>query len=389
MKRIAWIVGLAILLAGCAPAYDKQEEELMKETQENNQKEKAIVPKYSISDEYYRPLVNKKDKYEPSKARGIIVRQVDNRLDIEEMEMGLRRHSKEVYDPEEYFFQDGQYLSDDILNDWLDRKVNEEGSDGTPNGLNPSLPLGASEQQYRENPVYLSHILEQNFFKKTDEDNVELSGISISLAMKSEYEFQVEKWGASYYEEISRDEMLTQGKKMAQTVLERLRGMNKLEDIPIMITIYQQEAKSSVVPGNFLAKTTVEGKNGEISEWETIDEKYVLFPSDEAEENYKKESEDMLDFQNDVANYFPNYIGVVGKGFYKDDELVNMEVTIPIEFKGKAEIVSLTQYVYSLIMENFPNYFGIEVKVESHEGQESLIVRKPGEDKPYVHIYDK
>lgn len=375
-------------MAGCAPTYDKQEEKLMQETQENSQREKAIVPKYSISDEYYLPLV-REDEYVPSKARGIIVRQIDNRLDIEEMESGLRRHSKAVYDPGEYFFQDGQYLTTDILDDWLDRKENSDGKNGTPNGLNPSLKLGASEEQYRDNPVYLSHILEQDFFKKTEENVVDLKGISIGLAMKSQYEFQVEKWGASYYEEIPRDELLTQGKKMAQKVLERLRKMEDLQDVPIMITIYQQEAKSSVVPGNFVAKTTVEGSDMKISKWETVDEKYVLFPSDEAEQNYKKEYEDMVDFQNDVANYFPNYIGVVGKGFYKHGELVNMEVTIPIEFKGKAEIVSLTQYVYSLIMENFPNYFGIEVKIESHEGQESLIVRKQGEDKPFVHIYDK
>ncbi|MYL35524.1 CamS family sex pheromone protein [Pontibacillus yanchengensis] len=384
MKRIALLMlSLVVLGTGCAPAYEKNEE-VGVETTEQNQQEKAIVPKYSISEDYYRPL----EKYKPSKSRGVITHQMANRFDIKEMEVGLRRHAKGVFDPKDYFFQEGQYLTDDILYDWLDRAKNEAETNGTPNGLNPSVKEDAGEEVLRDNPKYLSHILEQDYLKKNEEgDVVQLKGMTIGLAMKSQYQFQEEIGGPVLYEDIPVAEMLKEGKQIAQTVLERLRKMEDLQDVPIMFAIYREEEKGAMVPGNFVAKTTVQGSDMKLGSWEPIQEDYVLFPSDEASGAHPEDASLISDLQNDVAEYFPNYIGVVGKGFYIEDELRELTITIPIEFKGQTEVIGLTQYVYSIIVENFPNYFDLEVNIESHNGQESLISREAGKEEPYVHIY--
>ncbi len=396
MKRVAFILlSLFLLVTGCAPDYDEQEE-VIQETKENDKREKAIVAKYSISEDYYRPL----EKYKPGKARGVLMHQVANRLDIEEMEIGLRRHSKDVFDPEDYFFQEGQYLTEDMLYNWLERKltqnqVNEllEGArqeltkEELQKGLNPSLKDDATEEDYRDRPRYLSHILEHNFLQKNEDGTVEVEGISIGLALRSTYRFQPIKYGAYHYEQISQEESLKQGKQLAQTVLERIRKIEALTDVPVMIALYRQEERGSMVPGNFMTKTTVEGSDMTIKEWQPIQEDYVLFPSDEAKDEHRDDSELLADFQAKIAEYFPNYIGVVGKGFYKDDELTKLTIDIPIEFKGKTEVIGISQYVYSLIVEKFPTYFALEVNIESHNGQESLIFREPGDEKPTVHIY--
>lgn len=384
MKRIALsVLSLVLIITGCAPAYEKNEEVGVETTEQSN-KEKAIVPKYNISDEYYRPL----EEYKPSKSRGVITNQITNRLDIKEMEVGLRRHSKSVYDPKEYYFQEGQYLTDDILYDWLDRSKNNSESDGTEGGLNPAVKENAGEEELRDKPKYLSHILEQDYLKQSKEGNVvQTEGISIGLAMKSQFRFQTEVGGAVRTEDISTDEMMKEAKDIAQTVLERLREMEDLEDVPIMFAIYREEEKGSMVPGNFVAKTAVKGGDMKVGSWDTIEEDHVLFPSEEGKGQHPEDANLISNLQSDVEEYFPNYIGVVGRGFYVDDQLTELTIEIPIEFKGQTEVIGLTQYVYSLIVENFPNYFALEVNIESHDGQEALISREPGQDEPYVHIY--
>lgn len=83
MRKIL-MVALTVLLSltACAPNLQKQEEVV----QENDDtKEKAIIPKYQISDQYYRTIL----PFEPSQARGLIVNNLNTRYDISEFETGL------------------------------------------------------------------------------------------------------------------------------------------------------------------------------------------------------------------------------------------------------------------------------------------------------------
>ena len=52
-----------------------------------DKEETAIIPKYKISDEYYQTIL----PFEPSKARGLVVSNLNTRYDIEEFENGLMR----------------------------------------------------------------------------------------------------------------------------------------------------------------------------------------------------------------------------------------------------------------------------------------------------------
>lgn len=396
-----------LLLASCAPNND--DEEIVQE--EDAEEETAIIPSHQISDDNYRIIL----PYKPSQARGVITGQVFNRLDIAEMEEGLMRHSKEVYSPDDYFFQEGQYLDEDTVYNWLGRAVTEEEIDNqlqermeyldengytvneeveanyraelTANiGLNPTIEDEYNEEQQRENPRYLSHILEQNYLVQNEDDTVQLAGISIGLAMKSVYRFQAEEGGPYLNEDISYDEMMEQGQQIAQTVVERLRNMEGLENIPIMVAIYQEEEESSPVPGNYVAKTTVAGGETEINDWESISDDYILFPSEEAEEKYLDDHEIITSFGNEIAEFFPNYVGIVGQGFYVNDQMQELTIEVPIEFFGEAEIIGFSQYVYGLVQEMFPNYYDLEIRVTSSNQLESLIYREAGQDEPTVRI---
>lgn len=403
-KMLLSLAGILLILTSCAP---KTQEEIVQNPDEITEQELSIVPNYQLSEENYKMLL----PFRPSKARGVVVNQLRNRLDIEEMEDGLRRHSTEFFDPSKYYYEEGQYLTENTVYDWLgrfptdaqlerrvkaeiDRRVNDglnynEDSirASLQQGLNPPLEEDedTTEEEYRESPRYLSHILEQNFLERTDDDTVELKGISIGLALKSEYSFVAEEKGP-YYEPISEKEMLKEGKDIAQKVLERVRKIEGLENVPIMIALYQEEAEASPIPGNFVTKTLIPANDMLIDEWEVTNEEYILFPSDQAKSDYFDDYEMISDFGKNIAEYFPNYVGYIGEGFYLNEELQKLSIEIPIEFYGAAEVVGFTQYTYGLVKSTFPDHYDVEIKIISNDKLESLIYRDAGKEDPTVHI---
>src|SRR5690625_1537765 len=174
MKKNLLIINviLLLLLASCVP--EATEEEIVQPNDEQSEQEVSIVPSYQLSKENYKMIL----PFRPSKARGVIGRQIANRVDIDEMEDGLRRHSTEVFDPAKYYYEDGQYLTKDMVYSWLDRlptekqleeavnkeiarlkeanmRVDEEKiRDQFQQGLNPPLEDSDDVDAHREQPRY-------------------------------------------------------------------------------------------------------------------------------------------------------------------------------------------------------------------------------------------
>ncbi|SFM11778.1 Protein involved in sex pheromone biosynthesis [Gracilibacillus orientalis] len=382
-KTVASLFIVVLVLAGCAPDFgEEQEEAIIDENIDDSLQDTAIIPKYNLDEENYRVLIDSN----LSQARGVITNQVANRLDIDELEEGLRRHSMEVYDPDTYYFQEGQYLTDDILYNWLSRYDEED----QPSGLNPELEKEGKEGE-KDNPKYLSHILEQDYLRKTDDDSVELAGISIGIAMKSVYRFRTQledgTYSPYYEEEISKKDMMSEANDIAEKIVQRIREMEGLENVPIMLAIFREEEQNSLVPGNFVAKTNVAGDSSSVGDWKEVNEENVMFPSDYGKSTYPDIGATLVDFEADIGSYFPNYVSVIGKGFFQNGELRELTVEIPVSFYGKAELIGFTQYVYGLVLSGFPNTYQLEVNITSGEKQEALIIRDAGEEEGTVHIY--
>ncbi|TFJ92649.1 CamS family sex pheromone protein [Lentibacillus salicampi] len=403
MKKIVMsLAGAILIMTGCSPSIGNSDEEVVQNKDETKQQSNSIVSSQQLSEENYRTVL----PYRPSASRGVITNQMGNRVDIDEMETGLRRLSKEYFEPEQYFYEEGQYLTSDMLYNWLDTyptdkqlknleervennkdQFSEADLNARKQALNPPLDEeNATKEDYEENPKYLTHILEQNYLKKNDDNQMELVGASIGIALKSVYTYDVE--GNTYHREISKSEMMKKGKEIAQTVLERVRNIEELSDVPIMIALYREEDQSSPVPGNFVAITDAEAGKASIGEWETVHEENVLFPSDEGEEKYHDTHQLVQNFGTRVEEYFPNYVGVIGEGFYMNEELQKLTLEIPLEFYGKGEVTGFTQYAYGLVQEMFQDYYELEVKIKSNEKMESLIYREAGDDEATVHIFD-
>ncbi|WP_100406218.1 CamS family sex pheromone protein [Bacillus solitudinis] len=378
-----------LFLTGCFPILQPDQEEI--ESEENQEEQEVeIVPPVATSENYYQSVLYD-GSYLHGESRGFGNAVVYNRLDLNQLEMGLTFVAQEYFNPERYFFREGQFIKREELNNWLMRYD----ADSNPSGLNPELGKGESMREREEsNPRYVSHIMEHNYLVQNENGNLELGGIVIGLSMNSVYNFKVEDEQGLFYfyeTEISDEAMRREGQRIANEIVSRLRSESREEgafnEIPIVVAMFREQPRESVIPGNFFLKAIAEPENN-LDRWQEIKEQYYLFPSSEANQDVRNDADQFQRFKDDVQGFFDSYLGVVGKGHYENNQLKELHVEIPIRFQGKAEIVALTQFTADRIMQRFHENLKVTVYVTSVSGQhESMIVRDSNEE-PFIHIFE-
>ncbi len=398
MKKIALaVLSLGLLVSGCSAGADKDEKVAEKS---GKAKEQSVVPKYAISDEYYKTTI----PFDGGKARGLVVQELNSRLDIDEFETGLMRIAKESFSTKDNFLKGGKALDTQTIQMLVKRKRTDaeqkeledklkKDAVKFPNiGLNPALGTGSEslEVKNKKNPIYISNILEHDYYVKKGDNGEERVGMVVGLAMNSVQYFN-EEHGYPREAAIPDEKMLAEGKKMAQEILKVIHQKEpETKNIPITFAIYRQAPKSSLVPGNFVSYANAEKGSETVEDWKQINEKYYLFPSEQAKTDNKREDlARVSNFKAKLSDYFQgDYTAVIGTGMYRDDELREMKLDIPVQFNGKAEIVGFTQYVAGLVMEYFPNYMKVQVTIKSVERPEAIIIREAKQDEPLVKILD-
>ncbi|MGM0752186.1 MAG: CamS family sex pheromone protein [Bacillota bacterium] len=381
-KGISVALSALLLLGGCAPTFEKQDQ-VVQENQDNEAK-KAIIPSFQISKEYYKTML----PYETSKTRGVVVNDLGSRYDINEIETGLLRVAQNRFSTDEYFFKEGQFLTKKTVDSWLQRKytseqLKEKGIQESENaGLNPVQAKGENA------PIYLAHVIEHNYLMKKQDNKVQLGGVAIALSMNSvQYETNLST-GTRTVKNISNDVLKEQGARIADEVLNRLRQNKELQNVPIMISLYKQAPKEQVVPGQFFAYTTVEANETSIQNWEGINEEFYLYPSPEAQENHPNDYKVFNELKTDIEKYFPVYTGLTGQALYQNQKLSNMKFEVALSFQGKAETIGFAQHLSSMISKQTPDNWDVELLVSSSYGPEALIVKKSGSKETYMHIYE-
>lgn len=377
MKKIMpMVLASALLLAACTP--DKEVDEEVVQEQETI--ETTIIPSNQLSANYYRTLV----PYKESAARGAVVSNLYTKYDVSEVETSLMRLSQSIFDTEKYYFQEGQYIDRDTVYNWIGRYDEEKNEFG----LNPAAPADMDPtQRAKEAPNYLAHIVEQNYLTKTEDGKVTLGGVSIGLALNSIYYYQREQYGDYFEEPINEEKLLAEGKRIAEEVVKRLRATDGLGDVPIMVGLFKQESRNSIVPGTYMATAIAEKGAATIGDWTALNEQYVTFPMSSPEDIYRELNTSFQNFKQDIDSYFANYTSVIGRAFYKDNVVQQLNIEVPIQFYSKSEIIGFTQYLTGILYNEFPADLSIEVDINSINGTEALVLKEAGSTEPTVHIY--
>lgn len=380
-KLFLSFAAIAVILTGCSNDSGNDEKDTTEE--DTAGQEEVTVSNFTMTN-FYQTLF----PFEVSAGRSAnsnITDSMTSRLDVDNFEMGLVRLAQDEFPTEDYIFQEGQFLDNTTLTNWRRRAT-----ENNPDGLNPALPdSGTTTERHEASPLYLANISEHNYLVEDSDGNYVLGGVVIGLAMNSVHNFNLsdEDGGFPRTVNISDSRLLEKGEEMAGEVLKRLRQMEGLEDVPISFMIYKQETSGSLVPGNFVARTDVGRGSNMINNWEKLNEVTYLFPSSAAESNVTDISTLFGTFTSKIGEYFPDYIGVIGRGFYQNGQIQVMNIEIPMTFHSETEVVGFTQYVASLVTQYFPSYIEVNVYISSTTQQESLIVREAHAAEPIVHIY--
>lgn len=364
---IALIIACVFLLSACQTGDPdtKKTETVNKETETTSQ----------LSNDYYSAIITD-GAYQTSLNRGITLG-LNSNVNLKAFETGLMDLSQGHFSTDSYFFQEGQYVDNATTSKWLGR-VSEE----NPTGLNPE-DNGKLEPDER-NPIYLDSLLEQDYMVQKG-DGFELGGISIGLAMNSVDYYTKKEYGSKYETKISQEELLAEGKKMADKIVQQLRETEGVGDIPIVIGIFEQSTEDNLAGGTYISQAVSENGSTSFQDWKSINQKKVIFPTSGEESN---ELSSFQNFKAEIEKFFPNLSGVTAEALYTDDQIVNMKISVSTQFYGESEIIAFTQHVAekaaSFLVPNVP----IEITIDSINGTEAFLAREAGETKFYTHIFD-
>lgn len=354
MKTKKLLVSLmisSIIVSGCTTKKTEEDIPPVIETQS------IITPLIESGENYYRTAL----PYLASKSKGKVAPS-SNRLDLNIQELGLLELALTQFSPSKYLFQEGQYISNDDVEDWLGRYHLEKNR----LGLNPET--GSNQ---------LIHILEHDYLLI---DTQELGGIVIGLAVSSTAKSAEDK-----EVRLTNDELRKQVEVLATRIVERIRA--KDVDAPILIAGFALEPSSSILPGNYISLGTVTTGESFVSKWTPIEERRVVYPGRKSTTDREKEMGNLFaDFQKDIQSFFPQYAGITGVVRFVADEPREMSVTVRASYSSRTEVIAFTQFVAGLIPEYFPDKLKVNLYVESVNKAEALYVR-PVEGEPFFHIY--
>lgn len=365
----------ALVLSACNPLPNENTEEGGQgEGAENTPSNSNVVSRNQLGEGFYRPALDGEGRYQPSTNRGITLN-LNSGINIALFEKDLMRLSQDIFPTEDYFMQEGQYLSGDLVSDWLGRE-----SEDNPEGLNP--PTGGEGDD--RSPRYLNSILEFDFFTQTDE-GLNLSGISIGLAMNSVDYYDAYQFGPTLSQEISSEEVMQEGQRIGDEVVRRIREMEGLENLPIYVGIYEQTAQDDLAGGVYVAEGQSLNGATSVQSWDTLNEDRLIYP---LEGGNSAEGNAFANFQSEVESFFPNLSGITGRAHMVDDQLQNLTINIMTQFYGEAEIVGFTQYLKQSATTFLPAEIDVEIIVESPDQTEAFLKRDRTDAEYFSYVFD-
>ena len=336
----------------------------------------------STDSEFYQGVI-KNGRYTTSKSRGVVVAQNDNVMNLKSFETGLLDVSKKRFSTSKYVYQEGQYLSTSTVQNWLGRKSKDNAE-----GLNP-VNNGKKDADTR-NPIYLQQLEEQDYMIQSG-SKLSLGGVTVGLGMNSVDYYTKVQYGATYETNISDTVLTAQGKKMANTVLQRLRQKSALKSVPIVLALYKQSSNDSLVGGNMIAYAVSKNGSTTITDWKPLNWKNYVFPATSESKNSGANSNDESDFssfKSHVQNFFPNLSGVTANAHYKDKSLSKLSVNITTKFYSETEIISFTQYLATAAKRYLPSGVPVEITVKSANGDvQSFLARTAKGSSYYTHVF--
>lgn len=370
-KYKIWVVAAAtlLLLAGCTSLPGTSSSSSSKAT-------KKLQTTGKVTDSMYEGVIDN-GQYKTSQTRGLTTQQSNTSFDVKSLESGLLKLSKEQFPTSKYVFQEGQSLKTAQAQKWLARK-----SKTNTEGLNPED--NGQKDPNKRNPIYLQQILEQDYL---GEDG-SMKGMSIGLGMNQVDYYTKEQYGATFETKISKAMMTQQGKQMANKVLSRMRQKKGLSDTTIVIGLYKQAPKDSLVGGTVFAYGVSKKGSTTIDSWHELNQENQVLPVVNDEKAINQDDATAFNsFKTQVETFFPNLSGVTAQTHYEEGVLAGMNITVNTQFYSETEIMSFTQYIATAADKYLPRNIPLDISITSAEGMQAYVGRVSGSKGFTTHVF--
>ncbi len=394
MKK--WILIGVLLLAACADDGVDTSQEIRTDVDiPVSDGEQTVTSSVGLNDSYYQSII----PYELSPSRGLTSTNMVSTYNIESFEFGLLEHSKQVFSVEDYYFREGQVFTSDIVRGYLSRAFSEdeiaamsdderESRGAFSNmGLNPSVLGETDEAVIAENtPRHLSHILEQNYMIQNENDEYELRGMTIGLALNSEHLYRRENSSSTQSVSISESDSINFAEGAIEEILERLRANDAYADLDILFAVYIQSGRYDIVPGKFVMTAFSPGGETEVESFESVNEEYELLPASGETIVSDAINAEYRNFNTRLTEYFDNFSQTIGLARFTDNEFDQLNVEIPIDYTSRSEVVAMAQHVKDILLNSFD---GIDVEVLISSAHETYaVVTKDKDNNISYYVFD-
>jgi len=335
----------------------------------------------------YLSSIQKKEVYEIQQpanfniARGLIIKNMNNALNINVIEKGLMDLSVNHFSTEKFYMQEGQYLNEKMIAQWLRRKSIED------IGLNPAIEKSTGDilEDEKRYPLILSHVLEHNFINK---ENNKIEGMSIAISLNEFYDIRVsDDKGLIYTGQVKVDQndddindVENYGKKVAEKIVKDIRKNEKIPNVPIYLTLFQESNINDIIPGVFLAETIIPKGGDTIAKWSQLDKKLYTFPSDALYSLDQNVYNKLLMFKEDIQAGFKHLNPkILGKLRYEDGKLTDIQIEVNAPLINDSELIGLLQLTSTKLNTILFDYIPITVRIIDQQQDVGIVLWDPTE----------
>lgn len=370
-KVLLFLLTLTLCLCGC----------------ERNDEDEKLVALDSINSGDYRIAI----PFNSNDARQTHVQFNRSGYDVDAVGEGLLRYSKDFFDPEKYYLQEGQILTRNTLQAGLiyGDKEGLLGSKSTSNpyGLNPEngfkLPIGNGKtitcKAGSGGTIPVVDVFEVNFITKLEVD-AEIKGISLAIVLNPRV---LDANGDEYV--ISDENLKAFGEEAGRNLVAYLKQQPQINSkTPIMVALFKAESTDTSLPGTFIS---VGHGNGNIDSFKDVSENWMIIPSSSAQQADSTLVAQFNAAKEELHDFLPNNTDIIGKGFFVDNRIVKLQLTITMQAKTYTEKMGITQYVNELLSQFSNNDMEISVRIISGTDTFAMIKRAKGSKNGVVITY--
>lgn len=281
----------------------------------------------------------------------------DSYVDYDDMESGLVDLSKEFIATSNYFYKPGDILTQDDVNELLQRESNEY-----PNGLN--LP---ENNDPKENPIYVNTIVEGDFYTLNEKSEQKVDTIALGFGIDTTYTYDENKDDVNI-DDDKIENFIT--KYIANKVVTYIRNVKKLEDLNVICAFYK-ESNDMLLPGDYYTYGYIDKDDEGLENIKKQNIEYKIFPDYTSEDTINLEIENFVDKLNE---FFISNTGISSIGKYEDDKLVNLDMEIIIQYYSEINLDSLIQYIKDNLTNELISIPKLTITVKSSSGDTYAIL---------------